>query len=81
MKTIFGFLLFLGGFFGLFFFGLYFFLNCIWADSLNTELQPVRQKYQLTEVPAVLLPVAVMILIKEYCDEKRDSGLPAFGIS
>lgn len=25
----------------------FFFLNCIWADSLNTELQPVRQKYQL----------------------------------
>lgn len=28
-------------------FDFFFFPNCIWADSLNTESQPVRQKYQL----------------------------------
>lgn len=47
----------------------FFFLNCIWADSLNTELQPMRQKYQL-RANSSAAPIAVMILIKAYCDKK-----------
>lgn len=55
METIFGFH--------------FFFLNCIWADSLNTELQPMRQKYQL-RANSSAAPIAIMILIKAYCDKK-----------